>query len=282
MEASGRERRASGGARAPDLAEVLARCSLPGTRGFEAPTLERPRTVNVAEAGELGDLERRGVTIETSGRASARQNWVVYEEACEHFGAYRIRFEGTGNVCVLAGQEGERAALRGRAIFVGSRCVAVLGRRRTSKAHVSMRLWNDDQVFFWGNGSTSNGSDFILQGEGRRVLVGEDCMFATGIWVRTSDMHAIADLSTGEQINRQTDVILEPHVWVGQDALLLGCERVGYGTVIGAKSLLRDPADPLSIYGGVPARKLRENVTWDRAAVLRPETIEYVRGFGED
>ena len=47
------------------------------------------------------------------------------------------------------------------------------------------------------------------------MLVGEDCIFATGIWVRTSAMHAIADLDTGEQLNEQTDVVLEPHVWVG-------------------------------------------------------------------
>lgn len=50
--------------------------------------------------------------------------------------------------------------------------------------------------------------------------------------------------------------------------------------MVGAKALVTADVDPLSIYGGVPAKKLRGNATWDRSAVLRPETIDYVRELG--
>jgi acetyltransferase-like isoleucine patch superfamily enzyme len=85
------------------------------------------------------------------------------------------------------------------------------------------------------------------------------------VWIRNYDMHAIHDLRTGMRINRPpVDTILERHVWLGQDALLLGCARIGMGTIIGARSLVKGRVPARVAAVGTPARIIREDVSWGR------------------
>ena len=78
-------------------------------------------------------------------------------------------------------------------------------------------------------------------------------------------MHALHDLASGAPIGRPpVTTVLERHVWLGQDALLLGCERVGMGSVVGARSLVKGHVPPRVAVAGTPARVLREGVSWGR------------------
>jgi acetyltransferase-like isoleucine patch superfamily enzyme len=43
-----------------------------------------------------------------------------------------------------------------------------------------------------------------------------------------------------EWLNPPVNVLIEPHVWVGQVATILEGVRVGLGSIIGAKSLVTD------------------------------------------
>jgi galactoside O-acetyltransferase len=58
--------------------------------------------------------------------------------------------------------------------------------------------------------------------------------------------------------------VIERHVWLGQDALLMSCERIGMGTIVGARALLKGHAPPRVIMAGTPARVVREAVSWGR------------------
>lgn len=121
------------------------------------------------------------------------------------------------------------------------------------------------QVLVWGRGSTAVGLSIEHEGAGRSLLVGEDCLFSSGIWIRNHDMHAVHDLKTGERISRPpVDTVIERHVWVGQNALLLGCQQIGRGAIIGAASLVKGVVAPCTAVGGVPARVIRTHVSWGR------------------
>ena len=127
-------------------------------------------------------------------------------------------------------------------------------------------LRSDRQTLFWGPGGTSvNGRTLELEGEGALVAVGDDAMISSGVSIRNFDMHSLIDLASMSQTNQPTDMIIEPHVWLGQDVLLLACPRIGYGSVIGAKSLVTSVIPAKVIAGGTPARVLRENRSWGRA-----------------
>jgi hypothetical protein len=121
------------------------------------------------------------------------------------------------------------------------------------------------QFLFWGLGASAVGCSLEMDGPGRGVVVGDDALISGGVWLRNYDMHAIHDLATGARINRpQTDTVLERHVWLGQDALLLSCQRIGMGAIVGARSVVKGTVPACTVVAGTPARVVREGVSWGR------------------
>ena len=105
-------------------------------------------------------------------------------------------------------------------------------------------------------------------------------MFSTGVWVKSSDMHAIVDLATDKMVNRNGnvgDIEIGRHVWIGQDVLITQGVKVGSGAALGAKSLVRHDVPAQTLWAGVPARQLRENVTWMRSHTVMREELAQVR-----
>jgi galactoside O-acetyltransferase len=54
------------------------------------------------------------------------------------------------------------------------------------------------------------------------------------------------------------DIILNDHVILGSNTIVLPGVNFGEGTSVGAMSLITKSTDPWGIYTGIPARKLRE------------------------
>jgi serine acetyltransferase len=44
----------------------------------------------------------------------------------------------------------------------------------------------------------------------------------------------------------------------------MSCERIGMGTIVGARALLKGQAPPRVVMAGTPARVIREGVSWGR------------------
>ena len=53
-------------------------------------------------------------------------------------------------------------------------------------------------------------------------------------------------------------VIIEDDVWVGYGSIILTGVKIGQGSIIAAGSVVISDVEPYSIYGGVPAKKLRD------------------------
>jgi len=51
--------------------------------------------------------------------------------------------------------------------------------------------------------------------------------------------------------------IIEDDVWVGYGSTILGGVRIGRGSIVAAGSLVTKDIEPYSIYGGTPARKIK-------------------------
>jgi chloramphenicol O-acetyltransferase type B len=72
-------------------------------------------------------------------------------------------------------------------------------------------------------------------------------------------------------------VIIEDDVWIGYGSIILSGVKIGQGSIIAAGSLVTKDVEPYSIYGGVPAKKIRnrfdnEN---DLAEHIRLYTLNY-------
>lgn len=119
-----------------------------------------------------------------------------------------------------------------------------------------------------GKNSSSTNPVYITCAESSRIIIGEDCMFATNNQIRTDDAHPIYDVNTGKRINFSKDIVLGNHVWIGFGAMLLGGAKVGDGSVIGANSLVNKSHPNNSIIAGTPAKTIKHDVFWERAPLL--------------
>ena len=127
-------------------------------------------------------------------------------------------------------------------------------------------LRSNGQFVFWGRGASAVGLSMEIGGEGVGVVIGDDALISNGVWIRNHDMHAIHDLRTGRRINRPpVQTVLERHVWLGHDAMLLNAERIGMGAIVGTSSLVKGTVPPRVVVAGTPARIIREGVSWGRS-----------------
>lgn len=99
------------------------------------------------------------------------------------------------------------------------------------------------------------------------IKIGKNCMFSSDIEIRTSDGHAIYDINTKELCNPDQDIIIGEHVWIGHGvSVLKGC-TIASNTIIGTHSVVtKDCVSENSIYAGIPAKKIKENVMWDHCS----------------
>ncbi|WP_076533959.1 acyltransferase [Gemmobacter megaterium] len=66
-------------------------------------------------------------------------------------------------------------------------------------------------------------------------------------------------------------IVIDDHVWIGRRAIVMPDVKIGFGSVIAAGAILTSNVPEKVVFAGVPARMVRQNVTWSR----------HVYGFSE-
>ena len=151
---------------------------------------------------------------------------------------------------------------------LGSDCVVLMNDIGDGFVQMPTLLMRSDrQLLFWGKGASAVDVSLEIEGDGASLVIGDDALISNGVWIRNYDMHAIHDLASGAQINRPPcNTVLERHVWLGQDALLLNCELVGMGSIVGARALVKGFVPPRCVVAGAPARVIRDGISWGRSS----------------
>lgn len=159
--------------------------------------------------------------------------------------------------------------------FVGSGHLFVCG--HTGVINIAATFRTDRCALFIGARCTGASVNFWVEGPDLAIQIGDDCMFSWNIYVRTSDGHGVVDLRERKKVNHHAAVIIGPHVWVGQDAVISKGVNVGGGSIISAKSVVtKSVADCVSV-AGIPAKIVRDAVSWTRRAY--PTDIEMTELF---
>lgn len=102
----------------------------------------------------------------------------------------------------------------------------------------------------------------IVASEGCTVRCGEDCLAAYGTDIRNSDGHSLLD-SSGQRTNHAADIAIGRHVWLGIQSQVLKGVAIGEGAIVAARAIVNHNVPARALVGGIPARVLREDVTWD-------------------
>ncbi|MGP8262681.1 MAG: acyltransferase [Rhodoblastus sp.] len=179
-------------------------------------------------------------------------------------GAIRIETHRPG-VLLFIDNRAWRGNLHAGIRVLGADCALIFNDIGDGFAGRDIFMRSDRQLVFWGEGATAVSCNIEIEGDSAAAAIGDDALISNGVWLRNHGMHALHDLATGAAIGcAPVTTVLERHVWLGQDALLLGCERVGMGSVVGARSLVKGRIPPRVAVGGTPAKVLREGVSWGR------------------
>lgn len=139
---------------------------------------------------------------------------------------------------------GDGCSLGGLEIISSQENDEVLIGNQVKIGHAKRRL--RDKVSLFSGGHSPN-SLFLI--------IGDDCLFSYGVTVRTTDAHPIVDRHSHEQVNTpQRGVLIEPHVWVGQNVSILKDVSLGACSIIALGAVVLKDVPRGSLASGVPAR----------------------------
>jgi acetyltransferase-like isoleucine patch superfamily enzyme len=131
-------------------------------------------------------------------------------------------------------------------------------------------LWFEDRDGLLQVGpGTSMVEVHVAVTENSSVKIGEDCMLANDIDIRTGDSHSVIDSQTGERLNLAGDVVIGRHVWIAPHTVVLKGVNVGENSIIATGAVVTKSCGPGVILGGNPARVIKTGVSWKRERISR-------------
>ena len=135
------------------------------------------------------------------------------------------------------------------------------------KYQVKIDAYRETSVYIGAN-NYFNDCMSIIVSERQNVLIGSDGMFSFGIWVRTADPHLIYSTQDMRRTNMSRSVLIGDHVWLGQNSLILKGTRIGSDSVLAAAGVATGKTIASNtIFGGNPARLLKQKTFWDGSCV---------------
>ena len=145
--------------------------------------------------------------------------------------------------------------------FRGNNNLIKIGEGCNFKVRNTIYFQGDNNIVTIGNNVTLDGNTLIVVGEGTKVNIGSDCIFADRVHIRTTDQHGIFD-ETEKRINPAKSVNVGNHVWLGKDAIIMKGVSIGDGAIVGMDSMVTKDVPERSIVVGKPARVIKNNVHW--------------------
>jgi acetyltransferase-like isoleucine patch superfamily enzyme len=197
--------------------------------------------------------------IRDSGRNNVIQADDALLERC------RIRFRGNENQLIfLPGASVKDCQIE----LIGDNHRLLIGENVVLTQSI---LWFEDQecMISIGSGTTMQRNGHIAVTEpGRKIEIGENCMFSFDVDIRNGDSHSIVEAATGKRVNWAKNISIGEHVWLGAYSQVLGGADIGKNAIIGIRSLVKGKVGEGVIAAGIPAKPIRSGFTWDSRRIL--------------
>lgn len=117
-----------------------------------------------------------------------------------------------------------------------------------------------------GENTAFNRLSHLSAWEGASIRIGKNCL-CSNVEIRTSDMHSIVDLISGDRINPAKSTVIEDHVWLGESVTIYKGVTVGSGSVVGGHSVVTSPVPRYTAVSGIPAKVIKNRVSWQRELI---------------
>jgi acetyltransferase-like isoleucine patch superfamily enzyme len=115
---------------------------------------------------------------------------------------------------------------------------------------------NDNAVLVLGSGYINHNLSLSCF---ERIEIGHGVAISENVTIRDSDNHVIS----GSRNGKTAPVKIGNNVWIGLNATILKGVTIGDGAIVAAGSLVNRDVPPATLVAGVPAKVVRENVSWE-------------------
>ncbi len=96
-----------------------------------------------------------------------------------------------------------------------------------------------------------------------KVIIGNDCLFAYDIDIRTGDSHSVIDTNTNKRVNYAKNISIGNHVWIASHVSILKGGNIPSNSIVATRALVTKPFSQENVLiGGSPASVLKQNVNW--------------------
>jgi acetyltransferase-like isoleucine patch superfamily enzyme len=146
-----------------------------------------------------------------------------------------------------------------------------IGKNVKFKRGGSIWIEDCDCVATIGENTTFEDAHIAVTEPGSEINIGTDCMFAYDIDLRTGDSHSIIDTITKERINYAQNIKIGNHVWIASHVSILKGVHIQDNSVVATRAVVTKSFEEKNILiGGMPAKKIKENINWDRQRIYKP------------
>lgn len=101
------------------------------------------------------------------------------------------------------------------------------------------------------------------------ITIGRDVVISERVVIRDADNHSIQTISketvSGSPVTSKpavAPIVIQDHVWIGMNVMVLKGVTIGEGAVVAAGSLVNKDVPPHSLVAGVPAKVVKTDASW--------------------
>lgn len=124
----------------------------------------------------------------------------------------------------------------------------------------TFELMGDNNIISIGAGGTIF-KTFMSAHDGKKIIIGSECLFANPTDIRTSDYHPVFDIDN-KHLNPSQDVIIGDRVWLTRQVNVLKGSTIENDVVVGVGAVVTGHIPANSVAVGVPAKVIRTGITW--------------------
>jgi maltose O-acetyltransferase len=106
-----------------------------------------------------------------------------------------------------------------------------------------------------GVGTTLN-NNYTIISDKCKIIIGKNCQIGQNIFITDSDFHGIEIKNRNTDVYNVSSVIIGDNVFIGSNVKILKGVKIKNGSIIGCGSVVVSEVEEMSIYAGVPAKKI--------------------------
>ena len=97
------------------------------------------------------------------------------------------------------------------------------------------------------------------------ISIGHHVVISERVVLRDSDNHSIQNAGNTASDNspKTAPIVIGDHVWMGMNVTVLKGVTIGEGAIVAAGSVVNKDVPPHCLVGGVPARVIKTDVSWN-------------------